>query len=175
MRVSSFVECQFVCEAFGRRRVRQVAEHMRELWPGFPQGDTHCSEFITAWLIAVLSKCRSYSKTDVARAIRDISELKCNGEHFITWLGNALYNGQVSRVSSIFIFQSDNMAIVHLDREALLFQGNRRACRVDRSAVLNREFLMDVRELISPMVQETYTGPIFEYDGDDADDPISID
>ena len=176
MKISSFIESQCVRSAFGGRRVDAVDNAMRALWPGFPKGDQQCNEFITAWLIAILCKCRSYTKTDVARAIRDISELRCGDKLFIPWFGNLLHHsGNIRDISSIFLFQKDNMVVVHNPKGTLIFQGKRRAAQVDRAAILSHDFLMELRELIAPVVEEAYVGPVFEYDGGDADDVITFD
>lgn len=180
MKISDFYTNQTIVEGFGRGRTRKVIAELREVWPDFlgekkeviekggrsPYFYKDVNEFYAAWLLFILSNCKSHNREDVVRAVYRGTELKNNdGEHFIIWFGNLLASPERIRrdIRSIYIFyDEDNMVSVFTEVGSdykganLLFHGKRPAFKIRRSAVLEKDFLVEVAELLQPIEPEKW-------------------
>lgn len=157
MTAADFYNSPVVIEAFGKSRTFEVIRHLRNLWPDFPRNAQSFNPFHAAWTIYILSKCREFRPVDVGQAINDGAELRSDKLIFNVWFGELLADEfAITKIKNIHIFQSDNLVHVtpNVDAgriETLIFQGKRKAARVDRSAILPSDFLMDIHQMLIPI------------------------
>ncbi len=167
MTISDLYNHPAITEAFGKGRTYHVISHIRDVWSGFLEGEIPAykrpiNQHSAAWILFILSNCKTHKREDVVRAIKRGMELKDEHDrHFVFWLAYALQNPNYIRstVRSVYIFyDEDNMASVFTEPTSehkganLLFHGKGPAFKIRRSAILEKEFLLEIAELIHPTV-----------------------
>jgi hypothetical protein len=175
MKISEFYTNEAIIEGFGRGRTRKVIAELREVWPDFlgerkevleaggrsPYFYKEVNPYYAAWVLFILSNCKSHSREDVVKAVLRGTELKrkVNEEEelFIIWFGNLLSDPErIKRdIRSIVIFfDADNMVSVFTEQkgtyngDTLLFHGKSPAFKIRHSAALEKDFLVEIAELI---------------------------
>jgi hypothetical protein len=183
MTVRELYSSKTFTEAFGKSRVVEVVKQIRAVMPEFPMYQQPATEYITAWLLYILCNCKSTTRKDVAEAIKRGMELKRGDKSFVHWLAESLAQPDSIRhsVKSIFVFwDADSFVSVFTEVASfhkganLIFQGPRPALKIRRSAIMDKDFLLEVAELIHPTVlaeeqkniKDGLENPI-EYDGPD--------
>lgn len=167
MTIPEFYSHPIVIEGYGKGRTYEVIKQIREVWPdmmenkAFPYYHQPINQYYAAWLISILSKCRKVKREDVVKAIKDVSELRCGDERFIVWFGDLLGDPEnVNQINNIFIFfEGDNCVHVTPNTEAghtttKIFQGKVPAAHIRKAAILDREFLKEIAELIHGQVMK---------------------
>jgi hypothetical protein len=174
MTASEIYNSKILIESFGKSRVYEVCRHLRGVWPGFPSYSEGVNNYSFAWIIFILSKCKFTRRQDVEKAILEGRELTCEGQEFIIWLGDLLFNpAEISAVRNIFIFYEGDscVQVTHMNGITKIFQGENRANTIRRAAILSQEFLLELSEMLVPFQDESLDGPEFEFDEDLHPDP----
>jgi hypothetical protein len=160
-----------------KSRTYETIRHVKSVWPGFlPEYSQKFNAHHMAWLLFILCQSKSASRTSVVEAIQKGKELKCNGEHFVTWFGDLLnsYDKIEAEIRSIYIFYEADL-FVHIFTEPKdlesgyikVFQTETKVSRFRRAAILEKSFLMEVAlmlEILSPADDDSEDEQIFEYD-----------
>lgn len=168
MTVSDFYSNQTVIDGFGKGRTYKVISQLRDVWPGllgkengmFPYYNKPMNNYLAAWIIFILSNCKSHSKDDVVKAIKRgqrLHRIDKNETKFIVWFGDLLSDPKAIlrdiKHISIF-FDADDFVNVETEESGkyqgynLLFHGSGPAFKIRKAAVLEKDFLIEIAELI---------------------------
>jgi hypothetical protein len=158
MKLSDFYKNPLIIEAFGRSRVYETIRHLKSVWPGFlPEYSERFSSYHAAWLLLVLCQNKVASRASVIGAIRKGKELKCDGQHFTTWLGDILnsYDKIEAEIKSIYIFYEGDLC-AHVFTEAndlksgyiKVFQTETKVSQFRRAAIMDKSFVMEISAMI---------------------------
>lgn len=187
MTIQQFISHPTIHDTFGPGFTRRIISHLRDVWPQFIGENDHktfptfykpVNSYEAAWALFILSNCTSATRQNVVAAILRGQDMQCDGDNFIVWFGDMLSDPRnLDALKNIFIF-ADGVSCVHVTpnvdagyTRTKVFQGREKVSHISRAAILSREFLLEVHDMIGPIKDpepEWYWGEDNEvYDNED--------